>query len=383
MTKNEIIGVFNEYLSERGSANAIRGMMANAYKQTILDLTAFLDTAQRKKKEAVPMSERMWCIMHDINCEEDIPKCKVCGHNASFAKVYDHGYGNTCCLKCSGIYNTTMDQSHRDRLYSKKAKDNYKKTCMEKYGTDNAFKVESIQDKQKQSVREKYGVDNVSKLDDIKQKKINTCNERYGANYHWQTEEGKLRQKQGVYDKYGVKNVSQLDWVHDKKIATSLDNWGVENPSQSIEIRKKILEQNGVEYITPSGKKALVDSDYESSMIDILISRYGENNVDIQPTRSLKYNLNGKLHYWFPDVIINKNIAVEIKTYSILRVERLLWDQLNIIDPDIESWLIIVNDANYLYLKHLPNRNEWECLTTENLTEIERSYLEKWNFIVL
>lgn len=51
---------------------------------------------------------------------------------------------------------------------------NSRNTVIEKYGCDNAFKVDFIKEKQLKTVYERYKVTNISKLECVKLKKINT-----------------------------------------------------------------------------------------------------------------------------------------------------------------------------------------------------------------
>lgn len=76
-----------------------------------------------------------------------------------------------CGKELSVIYEDYIKRSINGKYYCKKCKSiKTRKTCIEKYGVDNPFKVKDIQEKQKETVRERYGVDNVFQNEEIKSK---------------------------------------------------------------------------------------------------------------------------------------------------------------------------------------------------------------------
>jgi very-short-patch-repair endonuclease len=61
-------------------------------------------------------------------------------------------------------------------------RDKYKKTCIAKYGTENALsKSSTAYDKRNQTIKTKYGVSNVFQLEEVKQKSISTMIKKYGV----------------------------------------------------------------------------------------------------------------------------------------------------------------------------------------------------------
>lgn len=70
------------------------------------------------------------------------------------------------------------------------------------------------------------------------------------------------------------------------------------------------------EYTLPSGK-IIKHQGYENRYIPVLIRKYGEESVcfDKGSIPKIKYNQNGKDHYYFPDFYIpSQNLIVEIKS---------------------------------------------------------------------
>lgn len=65
---------------------------------------------------------------------------------------------------------------------SKRTREKYKKTCVEKYGTENSLsKGAEPYKKKNETVKEKYGVDNVFQLEEVKNKLNETMLETYGS----------------------------------------------------------------------------------------------------------------------------------------------------------------------------------------------------------
>ena len=328
-------------------------------------------------KKRVTLSIYIYFVLNDILTLEDVPKCDMCGKVRGF-EDYSNGFRLTCgSRKCY--------QRHPDIIAKKHA------TSMERFGSLKAAYVDTA----KKTIQEKYGVDNASQSEEIKQKKINTSRERYGTDYPWQTKEGKCAQKRGVFEKYGVDNISQLESVKQKKMATSFENWGVRNPSQCVEIRRRILKENGVNYELPSGKVIKVDGN-ESRVYDKLLDMYNEDDLDIQPELSVKYiDEHGEDRYWFPDLVITDpkskdKLFVEIKSFyclwgtqcdrtrlsfkimsSILQNNKTILmlenkDELYYLNPKIENdeliWnlRIMVGDTGLMNTEHIINKLEHE-----------------------
>jgi hypothetical protein len=135
-----------------------------------------------------------------------------CGNKTSFIS-FSKGYLEYCSVKCSSS--------------SKKTRDKYKKTCIEK-----------------------WGVDNISKTDDAKRKKEETCIKRYGKKSHLQTDYCKKR----IVEIYGVDNVFQSDSIKEKIKETNLNKYGFNVAILSDSIKEKAkktnLERWGVDHFS-------------------------------------------------------------------------------------------------------------------------------------
>jgi hypothetical protein len=71
----------------------------------------------------------------------------------------------------------------------------FKKTCLEKYGTETPFQCNEIKNKIKETNKTRYGVEYVSQNEKVKEKQKNTCLERYGCENAFQNEKVKEKYK--------------------------------------------------------------------------------------------------------------------------------------------------------------------------------------------
>lgn len=93
----------------------------------ILEQTKFLD-------DSATLLERFYCILNDI---VEPPKCKNCDKPVNFYGTLKGGYYTYCTSLCSQY----------DPELNKIKIENYKKTCMNKYGVDNTSKTEFVREK--------------------------------------------------------------------------------------------------------------------------------------------------------------------------------------------------------------------------------------------
>ena len=186
-------------------------------------------------------------------------------------------YVERLCPECKKLRKFPEAASQDDKAICRycKMRESYKKTCLEKYGVENAFQSTEAQEKHKQTCLQKYGVENISQLADVKEKKKQsslkrygvenpnqsqevknkikaTCLERYGVENFLQSDEAKEHYKATCLEKYGVEHPSRVIEIQEKRKQTCLEKYGVENPNQATEVKEKkkktCLEHFGVEY---------------------------------------------------------------------------------------------------------------------------------------
>ena len=96
--------------------------------------------------------------------------------------------GGSCCRECG--------------------QEKYKKTCLEKYGSENPMQNKDIREKVKKTCLEKYGSESPMQNKDIREKHKQTCLEKFGTEYPGQSEEIKEKKKQTYLKNFGVEHVS-------------------------------------------------------------------------------------------------------------------------------------------------------------------------------
>ncbi|MBC8146853.1 MAG: hypothetical protein H8E98_02575, partial [Bacteroidetes bacterium] len=198
---------------------------------------------------------------------------------------------------------------------------NIKKTCLEKYGVDNAFKSKEVIKKIKETSLEKYGVESYT-----------------------QTEEYIKKTKKTKLERYGDENYVNIE----KNKKTCLEKYGVENPSQHPDIFYKGLKTRFTsrKYRLPSGKDIMLQG-YEPFAMDILLEIYDESNLFTAKNGvpEIWYEYKGKKHRYYPDIFIkSENKIIEVKSIYTMTIDRDKIDAKckSVIDSgyDMEIWVI-------------------------------------------
>lgn len=120
---------------------------------------------------------------------------------------------------------------------SKRTREKYKQTCIEKYGTENSLsKGSKPYEKRNKTVKEKYGVDNVFQLEKVKDKLNQTILDTYGS----------LRTHNSHKQKETLKNKSlETKLEHYKKISIAhKKRWETYTDEQKYSIIAKLLKNN-------------------------------------------------------------------------------------------------------------------------------------------
>lgn len=217
-----------------------------------------------------------------------------------------------------------------------------KKTCLKKYGVENAFQADWAKEKIKATNLERYGSEHYSsteaakiqlsqtwhnksqdEINMIRAKSKQTSLERYGVDSPAKAESVKQKIKATNLERYGLTSV--LADKEKMKVAV-IEKYGVENVFQSEEIKEKIKQSMvanyGVEHFFQSElnmsrsvyKKYIVDNEYFDSLPELAVWLYmKEHNIDIQRnTSAFSYSFDKCDHVCFPDFIIAGKL-IEIK----------------------------------------------------------------------
>ena len=169
-------------------------------------------------------SEKLYWYYHGIT---NYPTCPECGGRTTFMD-FTKGYCGYCSTKCM--------------RNSEEVKEKTKKTNLERYGFEQAFKNKELQEKQKHTFIERYGVEYALQNSKCREKFKQTCLKRYGVENAFQNKELQGKQKQTCIDRYNVTNISQLNEIKKKKKQTCLKHYGTEVPMQLDEIKNKIKQ---------------------------------------------------------------------------------------------------------------------------------------------
>ncbi len=294
------------------------------------------------------------------NCNNDF--------NKSFCAMVETGaYCKECIVKKGLIKQkkTFIDKCKNNPQYLNEIQEKYKKTCLEKYGVDNAFKSEEIKNKIKETNMEKYGVEHILKNEKFKEKIKQTNLQKYGVENPFQAEEFKEKSKQTCLEKYGTEYGIQNKIVQEKSKQTCLEKYGTEyvlnNPEIMEEIKQQNLEKYGVEhtlqvkefrekskqtclekygvpypnqnaemmektsknsykiktYTLPSGKEIKYQG-YENYALDELIQNYEETDIitGVKNVPTIWYNdTDDKKHRHYVDIFIpSENKCIEVKS---------------------------------------------------------------------
>lgn len=230
---------------------------------------------------------------------------------------------------CNENYSKTLGAMYLYSVYCKKCtklekREKYKKTCLVKFGYENATQNKQIKENTKNTNLKKYGVTNVFQNLNIQQKQKDTCKERYGAENVFQNDEIKQKTKDTCLSKYGVENIMHIDQTKSKIKKTNLLRFGTEYASQNKEIKQKVkdtcLLNFGVNYALQS--KEVRDKGIATNLINYG-TRFPMQNAEYAEKASKKayllkpYTLpSGKIimlqgfeHFAMNDLLQKENIS--------------------------------------------------------------------------
>lgn len=178
-------------------------------------------------------------------------------------------------------------------------KKHYEEISIKKYGVPHMFKSKEVWDSIKQTNIEKYGYESVASVPEIREKQAQTRENRYGDRNYNNREKASVT----MMKKYGVLYPMQSEEIKNKHKENCFKKNGVYHYIQCKEISNKIKLKyyyNNIHF----------DSSYELAYYIWLT----DNNKSFQynPNIKFEYYVDGKLHYYFPDFIVENEIH-EIK----------------------------------------------------------------------
>lgn len=151
----------------------------------------------------------LW-YFNNKNSSFDWPICANCGKPIEESKITSKGIRKYCCRQCAG-----SDPKRREQ---------YKQTCIEKYGVDHPFKVKEINQKKLDTFQRKYGGNAPICDPSIKAKMKETNQAKYGCDFPFESKNIQNKVKQTVLEKYGVDNPAKSDVIIEKRSKTAREN---------------------------------------------------------------------------------------------------------------------------------------------------------------
>jgi hypothetical protein len=142
-------------------------------------------------------------------------------------KRYDKKWARHCSIQC------------KNSDASSKGLEKRKKSCLEKYGTENPMQSTLVKSKLKETCRRKYGADSPFESVEIRGKIKTSLLEKHGVDNPMKSESIRRKAAGTTKERYGVENPSQNAGIKLKKKVKCLSNYGVENPSFSKEVLMK------------------------------------------------------------------------------------------------------------------------------------------------
>ena len=174
---------------------------------------------------------------------EKRPVCKMCGNKVKF---YKKRFNTYCSCKCAMNDKENIDKVQKSRNeHIDQFKENYKKTCILKYGVENAFMNENIKNKIRRTCLDKFGNEYYVCTDDMKNKTKKTCLNKYGVEYTWQADEVKRHSQETLMKHYNVKSPMKCASIRNKINDAKRKNHTFNTSKKEEECYKMLLEKFG------------------------------------------------------------------------------------------------------------------------------------------
>jgi hypothetical protein len=267
------------------------------------------------------VGEILYVIKYDVN-----PICEN-GNHKKF-KQFPKGYYTSCnkavTKECACLNALRADRSNHKPYDREAAKLKCKRTMLERYGVDNAFKMDDHSEKTKNALDKKYGQPTLKGIAEVNDKKQQTTMERYGVKHFTQSVEYKQKVVETNLEKYGVEFAISSDTVKEKSAATMLARYGVDNYFKSKDHQATIIadrvEKLGYENI---GQRFLSPETYAILQDPVLLKPYIEG-----------------VSYEAAALALNTSaftIATYVKKYNFLEYVKL--GVGSAVQDDIQKWL--------------------------------------------
>ena len=305
----------------------VQELSPKSYGRWIASRPDLLQWIQQQQQDlnTKSISETVYCVINQCK-----PTMCACGQPAVFNSVVK-GYRKFCSLKCpqkGQKHSQTVQQMWTDSDKLQQMVENRKKTCLQKYGVENAALHPDIKEKTRQTVQARWGADTPFESEIVQQKAAQTNLQKYGvgkplqskaiqqktkdsfkrnhgfankmqlARAAWENQHGdtnpfeieaiRNRAFDTMMKKYGVKYAFQDPDLFQKHVSTHLQNWGRANNAQTHLSDEQYQILNNPEQLkalleTKSLSQASVDTGIRKSLIQRYHDRY---HMDVIPKQS-------------------------------------------------------------------------------------------------
>lgn len=335
--------LFKQLLEEATSKKIQLSTLLLHAKGKYIELKAFIDRCVPSKILHFSYRYKIAWIIHGLS---EFPKCKICGRlMIDETKLYlASGSAAHCCMKCAAndpVVRAKTAKTNFSRFGSispltcNAVKQKSKSTLMKKYGVQHISQVPDIQAKIKALCLKRYGVEHMSQLPEVKAKTRKTCLEKYGTVAPLQNQEVRKRVNKTNRKRYGTDWVMGSKHFREKSKEAYLAHYGTDNNMKSevgrSEFKAAFKAAYGVEnpLQVPSifkkvCKKYVYKSQTFHSAPELALFIYLEDHYisfEYQPNVGLSFELNGKLHSYYPDFRVGNELW-ELKGSQFLDKEK-------------------------------------------------------------
>lgn len=134
----------------------------------------------------------------------------------------------------------------------------YKKTCLEKYGSEYYFQSSSAIEKIKQTKHEKYGDSHYHNIEQMKQ----TNKERYGVEYNFASNDPKINGR-GTFHKHLREDEKFRQDVIDKRASTCMELYGEDYYLNQVQLMLNRVSKNAVSSVNNAFATYLIEHGIE------------------------------------------------------------------------------------------------------------------------
>lgn len=279
--------------------------------------TAELIKLRRQASASAEQRTCKWCgkvftpkSARDVYCYDTHYKsCEVCGKQF-IVDVRRDPYVKTCSRECR----YKLASRNTDRAA---ATDTLKATMIDKYGVDNAMKLQSSKDKIMATNMSRYGSEWYSQTDECKHAVKDLSNKKYGCDHHLSSQIVINKRKDTCIQKYGVDNVSKIPEVRSTIEQAIKDRYGVSFNSQT-----HIPNIDAWNYFISDPKAYILDNFEDKPTIQDLACKLGVcitsiyQYIDLEHNSDLIARCQSKIESQVIDFIRSIDDTIVIQTHN-------------------------------------------------------------------